>query len=376
MILMAFSTNLTTMVDVEAIDAVDQRPLTPRLSMSACLLIKDDNDILDEWIAYHYFAVDMRYLLVAMDPHCSTDPRSILNKWQNLTDLQVKVWGEHDYMPAEYFIGTVDMSNYVSQAEIEGRPAEEVRLIQAHRYRQHSFLPSCYRHMKAARRTLVMHIDTDEYIVMNPQLRRSGSIRSVRLSSSPRHQSSIASVLRGIYQDDYMYKRANLPCISMPRILFGSVEDDKKVAEVPDGWDAATFETLRWHYHTAPDDHDRNRFPKAIVDVSRIPPGDNVFVPPVRSIHRPSDQWCRPASKVKSIYFQRHPLMVNHYLGSRERYFGRNDTRRSASTYEFKAAVNEGPDHWLDPWLQGFVEHAGEERARVLLGEDHLAQAA
>eukprot|EP00535_Pseudo-nitzschia_heimii_P001226 CAMPEP_0197176734 /NCGR_PEP_ID=MMETSP1423-20130617/2556_1 /TAXON_ID=476441 /ORGANISM="Pseudo-nitzschia heimii, Strain UNC1101" /LENGTH=131 /DNA_ID=CAMNT_0042626143 /DNA_START=454 /DNA_END=846 /DNA_ORIENTATION=- len=33
-----------------------------------CMLIKDDNDILDEWIGYHYHTMKMRKVVVAVDP--------------------------------------------------------------------------------------------------------------------------------------------------------------------------------------------------------------------------------------------------------------------------------------------------------------------
>ena len=49
-------------------------------SFSACLLIMDDNHRLSEWIGYHYFAMSLRYLVVAVDPHSKTTPSRILNR--------------------------------------------------------------------------------------------------------------------------------------------------------------------------------------------------------------------------------------------------------------------------------------------------------
>lgn len=37
--------------------------------MSACLLVKDENNNLPEWIAYHYHNLPLRYLVVAVDPN-------------------------------------------------------------------------------------------------------------------------------------------------------------------------------------------------------------------------------------------------------------------------------------------------------------------
>ena len=46
-------------------------------SFSACMLIKDDNDLLNEWLAYHYHVLNLRYLVVAVDPSSATSPTPI-----------------------------------------------------------------------------------------------------------------------------------------------------------------------------------------------------------------------------------------------------------------------------------------------------------
>lgn len=77
--------------------------LSPKADLSACLLVKDDNDILSEWIAYHYHALNMRFLIVAVDPHSIQSPSSILAKWKLLTDLEIIEWNDEMYMP-QYFL--------------------------------------------------------------------------------------------------------------------------------------------------------------------------------------------------------------------------------------------------------------------------------
>ncbi len=42
--------------------------------MAACLLIKDDNHLLIEWIAYHYLTLPLRYLVIAVDPDSFSSP--------------------------------------------------------------------------------------------------------------------------------------------------------------------------------------------------------------------------------------------------------------------------------------------------------------
>lgn len=41
---------------------------------AACLLIMDDNHFLIEWLAFHYYVLRLRYLIVAVDPRSTTTP--------------------------------------------------------------------------------------------------------------------------------------------------------------------------------------------------------------------------------------------------------------------------------------------------------------
>ena len=76
--------------------------LQPNATFSACLLIKDDNDLLNEWIGYHYFSLKMRTLLVAVDPTSNEFPSKIFSKWRRMTDLNVIEWTDTDYMPPQF----------------------------------------------------------------------------------------------------------------------------------------------------------------------------------------------------------------------------------------------------------------------------------
>ena len=54
------------------------------ISMAVCLLIKDENNNLGEWIAYHSFSLPLRHLVVAVDPHSMTSPSEIISRWTAL----------------------------------------------------------------------------------------------------------------------------------------------------------------------------------------------------------------------------------------------------------------------------------------------------
>lgn len=63
---------------------------TTSSSSSFCLLIKDDNEILSEWIAYHYHVFNMRRLIVAVDPDSVTSPLDVLRLWGRRQSRQSK----------------------------------------------------------------------------------------------------------------------------------------------------------------------------------------------------------------------------------------------------------------------------------------------
>jgi hypothetical protein len=77
--------------------------LSPNATLSACLLIKDDNELLSEWIAYHYHTMNLRFLVVAVDPLSTESPLKILERWHLLTDLEILVWSDERFMP-DYFV--------------------------------------------------------------------------------------------------------------------------------------------------------------------------------------------------------------------------------------------------------------------------------
>jgi len=131
-------------------------------NVSACLLIKDDNELLNEWLAYHYHTLQMRQLIVAVDPTSSESPAEILAKWRRLTDLDIQEWTDNDFMPAglresteKYFSNKTafDLEPYVDPQS--GQLSESVRI---HRKRQKVFLAQCVKSFQRAGLSLVMHI--------------------------------------------------------------------------------------------------------------------------------------------------------------------------------------------------------------------------
>jgi hypothetical protein len=126
-------------------------------TFSACLLIRDDNDILPEWLAYHYHVIGLRHLIVAIDPLSSESPHAILQKWRkHLTQLEVLEWTDAHFMPSSFLKLHHPPSQYMQQRDdFDFNISDEALLeISNHRYRQRVFLAKV-RNCLSLRRTLL-----------------------------------------------------------------------------------------------------------------------------------------------------------------------------------------------------------------------------
>jgi hypothetical protein len=353
---------------------VEPNPLSlaPNATFSACLLIKDDNEILNEWLAYHYHNINMRHLLVGIDPTSSESPSKILQKWRLLTGMEISEWTDDMYMPAEFLENGQPPSQYMQgEGDFKDSLSPAAMLeISNHRYRQRVFLAKCMKSMKQKGRSWVMHIDTDEYVVASKLLRQmKPDYLTIPSMETP---GSVLSLLQQAVEKTA--EPVSYPCISMLRVLFGSVESPAEVRKrnVPAGFNATSFDTLRFRHHALPHNMTNHGNPKVILDVSAIP---STYFPDeiVYSIHRPVELFCNKNKDLTFTSFRKQPIAVNHYLGSWERYNARNDKRRSRQVYDAKASVSRGKDDGVRMWLQGFVETMGRETAASLLGKTYLA---
>ena len=378
-------------------------------TFSFCLLVKDDNDILNEWLAYHYHTLNLRHVIVAIDPSSKTSPSPIFDKWQELFGLKVEIWTDSDYMP-EYFVqGNYDqvpsfLPDYI-KANISAslwhvtagitdtdRIRRDLQHINNHRFRQAMFLHKCVlsvrqKHDEQKQKSeegvtspsWLAHIDSDEYIVVNPRVRARSPKALQGLSPVTPHASSVLDFLEDMFV--HYPKRLSRACLALPSMLFGAIEDDRenftegsaRRYSVPSGWNTTRFETLRWKYHAAFNDT-ISGLQKTIMDVSVIRSTDMIFHRHAHSIHRPSIESCRQM-KLRPDFdsIRLYPLTVNHYVGSYERYIGRDDVRRNEEVYRRKASVKSGgkDDDWMMGWLGSFIETHGQGRVSMVL-QDYL----
>eukprot|EP00980_Cylindrotheca_fusiformis_P016589 scaffold4973_cov135-Cylindrotheca_fusiformis.AAC.7 len=356
---------------------------------SFCLLTKDDNEILNEWIAYHYHVLNMRQLIVAIDPSSTESPASLLKKWEDLFGMSIDIWNDEDFMPDFFLQGNYDeVESYVysfqPQNGIDNTSmayVEQLTTINNHRFRQHTFVSACLRRVKERlkhpeARHWVAHVDSDEFISVNPVVtEKATKLEPIAVPKEP-SAGSLLFLLNDYYRhnpNEGVLRR----CLTMPRILYLPQSHHRNSTDsihstIWDIWDTERFETLRWHVHR--NLSEPSGYPKSMVDVAAIPMYNPTFEENrVYSVHyllKPSHRDClRPNvhPNFRRVYV--FPLVVNHYFGSLERYMSRNDTRRHESIWEKKSQLNGTlADGWVLQWLPSFVASHGLDLVSEVLG--------
>ena len=149
------------------------QPSGEPFDFAACLLIKDDNVILPEWLAYHYQVLPLRHLIIGLDPFSLTSPDTILDEFRK-EGIDITIWQENEYI----FEGVQSYNRRVFAHD-----THEAK-VAGYLWRQRAFMTTCIREFKqrgSIRWTLLL--DTDEYLTFNP-LHNDSETREVRRGTS------------------------------------------------------------------------------------------------------------------------------------------------------------------------------------------------
>jgi len=327
-----------------------------------------------EWIAYHYFVADLRYLIVASDPRCRTKPDHILYRWRDR--MTIEHWGDDRFMKKR---GQTDA-------------------LQNHRDRQNQFNMECLRTLKRKNRSWVFLIDTDEFVTINPKLKRrvsSGTeLQGLRELKTPEIQEP-GSVMTFLNSISYPFEAIGMvyPCLPMHRVQFSAKESStEEVERGPSVWtkgdflDYKAFQTLRWrkrdniesyfetilgdkcgpeptvHYHVIPG--------KVAIDLLRLRLKDLFNYKIKGNTHRPLESICMDHEKWRSE--NDTALVAHHYLGTPEQYFYRSTDSRGEeyrrNRYEkLNQKIGSSESDIMKPWLEGFLGLVGKTEASLLL---------
>jgi hypothetical protein len=365
-------------------------------TFGACLMVKGDNDLLLEWISYHYTILPLRYLFVASDLGNLEDPRDVLKRWTHAqTALQWWVMNVSVFenMHGEFYDKTeADVRNAIaSNQSIDPSVLQE---IEHHKlvHKQRAFVSFCANFMKQEEVQWVTFHDSDEFLFVhrvgldedstekgrnipsgmntteesgNQVLHEKYGLR--RYLPPMESNATVVDMIHGIQQNHSPLKS----CLTMPRITVGSLETIKcpeaepVIAFARANFPFEVFNTLRFQQHARKNDFRKNRFGKVFLNIQNI--SDQSLSQKPLNIHRPFPQECiRPIVDVS-----KSPFYLMHYLGSWERYSSRADDRRSFDQWKQRASYNDSTaccTEEVHRWLPRFIGQVGLDRAKFLLG--------
>jgi hypothetical protein len=231
-----------------------------------------------------------------------------------------------------------------TKGHVQPLRVRDMTKVNDHRYRQTRFISQCSRSLhRLYGNVFVSTLDSDEYLVVNPWIVAETQIQKQH-NSNHRHYSwetlEAGSVFRWLL-DSKNASTGSSPCIQVPRLLFGSIEEnndtvpmliqsDKNTRLAPIPRPQSQLSTLRWKFHAAYNDT-RNFQQKVILDMTRFPPSDELWGDHVNSVHRPSRKMC--PNETDQGHFWETALVANHPFGSWEQYFSRKDLRRNKVHY-------------------------------------------
>jgi len=328
----------------------------PDDGFAGCLVLKDDNARLSEWLAYHWLVLPLKYLVVAVDPTGTTSPERILKSW-NSSDMgmDIVLWND------------IDFGHWID---------ETIDEMHMHRARQKHMFKDCQKYHKERNRTWVVFIDPDEYITYNPITADDPEV--VKMEDAPKffldpeYVSAAKNIRRNLTQEktvfDFLKDEKNKepwmsePCYLMPRLFFSVVESSPNQlaeANVAQWFNTSRFNTLHYFHHAERGKFDYNHFGKVILDLSRIK--DKQIE--VKNIHVPNRSCPRPPLKPYAAGI----LRVHHYIGSFEQYSSRSDVRRSKEKFDDFGNVSNGTDYQMQKWLKNFVDIVGVKKSIDLL---------
>jgi hypothetical protein len=132
------------------------KPSGEPYDFAACLLMKDDNVILPEWLAYHYQVLPLRHLIIGLDPFSLTAPDKIANEFRK-EGMDITIWVEDDYFfRGQFSINRRVFANDTHEAKVAG-----------YLWRQRAFMTRCLREFKRRDVRWTLLVDTDEYLTYN-----------------------------------------------------------------------------------------------------------------------------------------------------------------------------------------------------------------
>lgn len=342
---------------------------------AACLLLKDGNQIIPEWISYHYTVLPLRHLIVAVDPFSLTSPEKIFEKFREI-GMNITLWTDKDYFPKD--------SKFWEATKAKNGKFQTLIM------REEAFYSQCLGKFRndningKGNHTWVALVSDDEYIIFNyfdsnegvPNRCESANetktlecyqsfLTRLREGSDPRarlpsiRNKTVAHFIASERNKDPLW---NFSCVVLPRVIFGGI--DSTLEELPKG--AAPFGFQNRSLHTTrylKHEPKKNQWPgKSIVDITRFDQKK------LENVHIASHSKCNNGwgAGWGVQHYADVPLRIQHYTGSLEQFLSRaGDYNRNGKNYQLrqKGVTGNLTDFSMIGWLHAFVDIVGKRKA-------------
>ena len=351
---------------------ISRQSITGSESFAACLLWKDDNHYLIEWLAYHYHTLPLSRLILAKDPTATTSPTNILSRYRG--KINITEWTDIDYFSSSRI--------EIRMKEIQKSKAKRKRAharLKLHRERQRTFMQRCMLQlMKEEQRwNWTLLLDVDEFLTVNSLSRgllKDATPIPVRAlvefdkgKPNTPHPKLVDVLNIARSNNVSMYTE---PCIAVPRLIYGSYEESIQRNVRNNStihFDYQDFATYRWIWRSRKKDGSN----KAIVDLSRVNSSVLATLEDTRSVHRPITAYCPQENVWRSP--QTSLLVANHYMGTEQQWNFRDDPRsdfgmtRTQKKFNEQINISTVRDPTPAGWLDSFVRSVGINEAKRLL---------
>merc|ERR1712238_153513 len=374
-------------------------------SFSACILWMDDNYRLEEWLAYHYYLMKLRYVVINIDPWSKTSPQSIIDRWNDAENkynlnMTIVTMTDSEYVPDfDQKLKKLQQLENIALAQNNSTSAEASKYINNktdyHRYRQATFYKACSHHLIEHNKSWTSYWDTDEFITFQQGKEKDREF-GLYAEESTRKMEQPGYILRRLNTIKKEVNETGVSCVYVNRRRYCSKEMNvSRINQmfgarsvIPEGLvmtgssshsnrsnllsinakheDRANtirhLDTLRYNFLSPGMDG----VPKSFIDLSQ--PHTKNFAGKWQ-IHRPMQALCYDAYRQrgdKAIrLLSEERFVINHYLGDWPSYSFRYDARRggfrSYEQWSVRANMTQGKfTHVIWPWLAGFVELVGK----------------
>lgn len=353
----------------------DDSQQTYPFTFSGCLMVKDDNQLLPEWLAYHYTFLPLRHLIIAVDPLSYTRVEGVVDKFRSIGMKIMLITGNKYFADGgwsgskfEYF-----------DPKIHTREHQYDFLMQ----RQASFYNYCFRtfHKQGFNHTMIL--DSDEFFTFNQEWNKTYSYNEsspVGIPDVPTHVGKQNETLAHWIDSgaDPIFSHFNSKehegCMVIPRVLVSSNESTSEEMSgyhhVEDGFNASYFDTFVFQK-------------RGVIEFAGMQLGKSV----VNLRHYRWNNCRNPHSSFPACFIianggalsnlpKAYSVHVHHNIGSYESYVNLNPLR-SRETFDHRSAIFREFGIVVDSskvgWLHEFIKLVGKEKALELTQTSRIA---